>query len=251
MKKLIALTALLSMSVAFADDVIYGTFVLNSNEPEVVLCVPWVNPGSTPGSTDGAIPVKDLIQTSTLENGDLLFYYDNGYKAWQVQEVEEKKVWVGVQFVKKDKEDKEVVSVGAGDAETLKRGNAVILKRNNVNGRQEKRIIINGQVGGTFGGLNLARTDGVVHSLIAPPNPNSETHLKSGTWNGVQEDDCVIVGLKPYYYKNGVWGERKGPLKVVDGKLTNAWVEADPSIPAGQGAWFVSQGAGANVTWTF
>ena len=244
MKKLIALTALLSMSVAFADeDVVYGTFVLNSSEPELILCVPWVNPGST----DGSIPVTDLIQTSTLEVDDQLFYYDKGdkvYKAWQVSA---SKAW----------EEATTVSglkvVSPTGTETLTRGNAIILKRDmETNKNRSKDIIINGQVGGTFNGINLTRAEGMVYSLIAPPNPDGATLLSAGTWTGLNNDDCVIIGMKPYYYNGSVWGERKGALeKDSSGKIVRGWVEANPapSIPAGQGAWLVTQGGDGNVKW--
>lgn len=243
MKKLIALTALLSMSVAFAaDDVVYGTFVLNSSESEIVLCVPWVNPGS-----DAAIPVKDLIQTSTLEVGDQLFYYDNGYKAWQVQEVEGKKVWVGAtNVVRKDG----TTINGGSDTETLKRGNAVVLKRVKKDGRSNN-IVINGQFETNAADpMTMARGEGVVYSLIAPASPDKATKLNSGTWTNVQDNDVVIVNMKPYYCQNGKWGTR-GKKLVYDenaGGLVYEWEESDVEIPAGQGAWFVAQGAADKET---
>lgn len=248
MKKIIALSAILSLSAAFAEDVdvVYGTFVLNSSEPELILCVPWINPGST----DGSIPVKDLIQTSTLEVDDQLFYYDNGYKAWQVKKVEGKKVWEGVRVVKG--EDGGKINANAGDTETLVRGNAIILKRVNMATRENKNIIINGQVGTTpVGAITMASgtQSAPAYTLLAPYS-TKETDLNNGaTWTGVTKNDCIILpNMTTLVYLKENWGRQKKELK--DGKPVIAFDTDAAKIPAGQGAWFVSQSEGTQkVSW--
>lgn len=250
MKKLIALTAILSMSVAFADDPVdpvYGTYVLNSSAPEVVLCVPWVNPGT---GTDG-IKVTDIIQTSTLETDDQLYYYDLGDKKYVIWKFTKGTGWE----VDQDHSFTE-------DEPSLSRGNAIILKRVNMNTRGSKDIIINGQVGtNPADAITMARggieetKEGVknltpAYTLIAPASPDSGTPINSGTWTGVQPNDCIIVNLKPYYYKEGTgWGTRGKP-SVVGGELTYEITKQNVEIPAGCGAWFLANGAeGVITTW--
>lgn len=238
MKKLIALTALLSMSVAFAaDDVVYGTFVLNSSEPELILCVPWINPGSTDGSKNDSILVTDLIQTSTLEVGDLLFYYEGGsYKAWQV---DANKAWEKATTVSDTTvSDKVIQPTGT---ETLTRGNAVILKRDMTIENRSKDIIINGQVGGTFNGINLTRGDGAVYSLIAPPNPDGDTSINSveWEWSDVCDQDVITVDGLAYNYDSTKkkWGTKS--YDFVENSFKWVWTYAeDVKIRAGRGAWF-------------
>lgn len=241
MKKLIALSLALSMSAAFAaDDVVYGTFVLNSSEPELILGVPWVNPGNA-----GAINVTDLIQTTTLEDDDQLFYYVGGvYKAWEVTTTEDgKKVWTAATIVSDN------IIKPTGD-EALSRGNAIILKRVKKDDRSYN-IIINGQfTSESAGAITMAKgtKDKPAYSLVAPSSVTPKK-LNEGNWQNVGAGDMIVIGLPNgkmgfYYYGTdtdtgkGCWGTR-----TLNSKWEYEFTNADASIPAGQGVWFVSDGS--------
>lgn len=229
MKKIIALSAILSLSAAFAEDVVYGTFVLNSSEPEVILGVPWVNPGS-----NEAIPVTDLIQTSTLEAGDQVLYYDLKEKGYVVWQLNSSKAWV-------------CGTPGATGDETLVRGNAIILKRDMTKEVRSKNIIINGQVGTSdVGAMAMAKGTKTTpaYTLVAPSSA-TETVLNAGNWTNVGAGDMIVIGqaggkMAFYYYdvNKQVWGTRS---------LNDEWqyviTDAQAKIPAGQGVWFVSDGS--------
>ena len=235
MKKLIALAVVASAFASFAEDNVFGCLAIESSAEETIICVPWLQPGAT--SDDSSIKVTDVIKTSNLQTGDILYYYvDGAYKAWRLKE---DKTWEPANIV-----DGTAAAAGA-DNDALTRGNAVLLKRPTKEGRASV-IYVYGQVGTAEMkecALGAGTSDAACYTLIAPPTVG-ETDLNSGTtWANIDSKSDYIVlpdtDMTILVWNGEKWG-KEGKMEVKDGKITKPFTAAVAKIPAGQGAWFVS-----------
>lgn len=253
MKKSLALIAILSASVALADDPtptvsanVYGVLRVETSAEEAIIAVPWLEP-----SVDGsAIAVTNVIKTANLTAGDELYYYDlqaKSYKAWKLNA---EKKWESPTMVS-------VSGAVAGSDQTLLRGNALLLKRTNAVTRASAVYLL-GQVA-TSATAEVTMAQGTesapAYTLLAPPAA-ADTDLNDANavvWSGVNVGDSIVLNdmtMLNWDAENGRWG-RKISEKV--GKVWQTTYDASKAvILAGQGAWYVSApGATAapSATW--
>ena len=209
---------------------------------EALISIPWLGVATT----DTDIKVTDVVKTANLTAGDQLFYYDTTSKKYQVWQLNESKEWVAATIVSGDEATK---TVGETD-KTLKRGNALLLKRTKMD---ETSVYLYGQVPTSTDAITTTMAQGTsetpAYTLLAPPSVE-DTDLNTGaTWANVNAGDMIVLAnSKVLIYRDNKWGQ-----KTFD-KDSNieTMVTTDAKITAGQGAWYVSaKGAttAATVTW--
>lgn len=229
MKKIL-FTAVSTLALAaFADGVNsteFGVLYVQSSAKDTIVSVPWLESGTG----EANVAVSNLVLTAGLYNGDTLTLYNGSdYAAsWYFN---------GTKWVKED-----------GDANTIPRGNALMLTRPD-DGHRAAGFYIMGKPAelepGSKVSLAAPTTKGALaYSLVAPPKTEGVT-LASLTFTGLKATkDCVIVSdsdgkIKLYNWSGSGWVDSKGTAVSV-------------TIPAGQGFWFQSSdstGTAKSVQW--
>ena len=253
MNKSVFFTAILLAGAAFATTStqtganVYGVLRVDSTNAETIVAIPWVGVGTTASD----INVAEIIKTAGLNNGDSLYaYIDGGFKKWVLTDGE----WTPSATVSGD--GPAAVSAGASD-QTLTRGKAVLLVRQ---GTIADYFFVQGQVASSST-ADLAITAGTsvspAYTLIAPPVDSDISDLNSNiTYVGdarPNADDIIYVSagvagglMRSYVYKNSKWGYYQRSANFWEG---DTFVET-LTIPAGQGAWYVSKGGAPTIRWT-
>lgn len=229
MKTILSALAIAAASTALAVESsnTFGILRVDSTAAETVVAIPWVAAG-----TGTAIAVKDVVKTAGLNDGDQLYYYNDGnYKLW----VLEGGAWKGATSVKGENGGK--VTAAEGDNTTLARGGAIILVRSN----PAAQFYLYGQYT-TAGASVTPTTNG--KSLIAPPLTTDFDLNKSGAMTGTPSaGDMIIVDLGTVLTYNGAvngWSQAKTVFS--DGTFTTTYDRSKATIPAGKGVWYVSKG---------
>lgn len=254
--KSIFAASLLVAGAAFADttevDTSYVVGVLpvemSAGQQDIVLNIPWVEPGS---SGEG-IAVTNLVKTANLQNNDSLVWYDgSGYQAWKIsgKTNENAGYWVPAQIISADK----VTTAVSATKTDLVRGQALVLHRQ---GTDAINLYVMGQY--TNSTVNTAIAGGTYktpkYTLIAPPavtNVNLTAQLASVV--PVEGDEVFFMkggAFVSYSYNGGKWGtttldQTKSPPKPVFTEATDEQM----TIPKGTGLYYKRKGATTSVTW--
>lgn len=249
MKKLIALAVVASAFASFAEDNVFGCLAINSEAEETIICVPWLQPGA-----GGDMNVKDVIKTSNLEAGDEFRYYDLAQKKYLVWGLDDdgsgNKRWVWG-----DKDSTE-------PTRSIARGGAVLLIRNDIDKREDKKIYVYGQVGTATSKeytLGAGTSEAACYSLIAPPTVGETDLNTNASWTNVNAQDYIVLpDMSVLVYLDDGKGAKKWgkQIKTRENNTQPFTIKFDTTtavVPAGQGAWYVS-GVGAtttpSVTWS-
>ncbi len=214
------------------------------NASEALIAIPWLGVATT----DTDIKVTDVIKTANLTAGDQLFYYDTTKKAYQVWQLKDDKTWEVATSVS----DGKTTIVTAEADQTLKRGNALLLKRNTTT---ETSVYLYGQVPTSTEAITTTMAKGTsdapAFTLLAPPSVEDVDLNTGATWANVNAGDVIVLAdSTSLIYRNGKWG-KKTAFDVTTNTETIDQTVA--KISAGTGAWYVSaKGAtqAATVTWT-
>lgn len=254
MKKLLTIAVMAGAMSAMAVESsnTFGILRVDSSAPETIVSIPWLAAG---GSN---IKVKDVVKTANLTVGDKLYYYDGeNYKMWALTA----NGWEGANIVKNNN----VIENSKGGNETLARGGAIILVRQNPTSGTPavaNPFYLYGQYAAITAGDKTTLPNGAM-SLIAPPMTEN-INITSMTWENVGPKDKILIPSGT----PGLVGE------IIRNKANDAWVtmqfnqpdsthplgswsevEVTYAIPAGQGVWFKSGRAAdsaetaATVTW--
>ena len=233
MKKLmfaISLAGLLGLgaSAAVQSANTFGVLKVASTMKQTIISVPWVEVG-----TGGDIAVSNLVMTSNLTAGDMLYYYDkmsSKYKAWELEENAGVKSWKAPILVDS------IGATSSGDAgeQTAVRGDALILVRPNAH---TSPIFLYGQYSPSPVTTQTMQLN--AWNLIAPPDPSSSGFDLNGVaWLNVDANDFIVlhasngnaITLK-YNTTEEKWGTKFGPT----------WNYDVATIQAGMGAWYISK----------
>lgn len=183
MKKSIFAVSLFVAGLAFAgtttitNDYIIGVMPVSITNTQVILSVPWVQPGG-----GDAIAVSNFVKTAGLTDNDTLTWYDGSAKKYNIWSLDATSAgtnyWQSVPTV----EENSIYAVDPANA-VLKQGNAVVLNRASSN----ETVYVIGQVG-TNSTITTTIAASAV-SLIAPP----------GSLNGVFDvnKDITYVDGEP------------------------------------------------------
>ena len=252
MKRSLALACLFASSLAFATAT---TTVTSGNTfgvlrvdvgntvEQVIIAIPWLA-----ASTDNSdIKVTDVIKTANLYENDELYYYNTSTKLYQVWQLSSSKEWVAAAVV-----DGDGTETASADT-TLKRGNAILLKRP---GTKSSSIYLYGQVPSTSTcDVTMAQgtADTPAYTLIAPPAVIA-TDLNSAEWSNVGSGDVIVLDGGTVLNYVTIDNTKKWAKRTGYDSSTNAdtYSTTSSTISAGQGAWYVSRGgtAAATVKWT-
>ena len=215
---------------------------------EALIAIPWLGVATT----DTDIKVTDVVKTANLTAGDQLFYYDTTSKKYQVWQLNNSKEWVAASIVSDDAGTK---TAGETD-KTLKRGNALLLKRTKTD---ETSVYLYGQVATSTDAIKTTMAQGtsetLAYTLLAPPSVE-DTDLNTGaTWANVNDGDWIVLSDSTVLtYRNDSDNTKKW-CKVTGFDETTNKDKIDTAvakITAGQGAWYVSaKGATATATVTW
>lgn len=249
MKRLVFAAALSFAAFAFADTVsgtdTYGVLkIADTTHATVVVCVPWI------GVNGSAIKVSDLIMTSNRKNGDVLYYYDSGdgeYRAWEFNEITQ--VWEAT-----DEVSAGGVTLGTeAEDQTAARGDALIIVRQPTDASADPltypEVYLYGKYTADSASTEITAGNSAapVYNLIAPPNGTEGCNMNSVTCTGtIDAKDRIRINndAKQYQYVSGSgWGY----YTVGDNGMPS--FQPDLTIPAGEGAWYISKGGNPTFTW--
>lgn len=245
MKKLLSTLAIAAASTALAVESsnTFGILRVDSSAAQTIVSIPWEAAGG------GSIKVKDVVKTANLTIGDKLYYYDTteqtpSYKMWALTE----NGWVGATSVMGQNDA--VITASAGEDQTLTRGGAIILVRQNpTTGTPAvaNPFYLYGQY------TNAASSTTCVaggYTLLAPPSTD-ETDLNTKTWSNVNgNDNIVLANGTLLHYRNSQWGKLSKTLNESTGVISESLNTGVAKIAAGEGAWYISKGSPApSVTW--
>ena len=245
--KSIFAVSLLVAGAAFADstevptEYVLGVFPLSVSAGENIINVPWVESGTT----GAGVAVTNLVKTANLTEGDSLIWYNPGvgqqqFYGWHV-------VSNGVSGIQYWAPTPSIDSYGEktfmeSDSKTLSKGDAIILKVANAG-----TVYIVGQyAAGTGTGITVAEgtADAPKYTLFAPPGVDAACYINTGlTFTGtIDSKDMIWLadGTEVRRSKNNdTWlGFKDDVLHPI----------TSPSIPKGQGAWYVSKGGSPIIT---
>lgn len=264
MKKIVLASAVLASVAAVATAVessnTFGVMkITDSVTRELVIGVPWAAVSS---ANNDAINAMNLVLPTA--NGDQLYWYDKTNKEYYIWTVKNGAWAVDTATVLSDGLSKNEI----GSAEkTLARGDAVILLRETPAANSD--IYLSGQVAtaGTPSSTILAPTaaelarlsTSVAYTLIANPNPSADADLNIAERfysdeglktavdykaNDLDNDKIVLSNGTTYGHDStSGWYKWTGGAKGDGGFIPNQKTYTGVTIPAGQGAWYVRNGA--------
>lgn len=225
----------------------FGLLRVDSAQKQTIVCVPWVASSAT---DDLPIKVTDIVKTANLTVGDNLYWYDGAkYWGWVLQKKQEsdEKVWVAANIVEEG--DVVAASPGAG-IQTLARGNAIILVRQN----PANPFYLLGQVAKS--GAVASEFPAGAYSLLAPPSASATgIDVNSATWANVNVADQIMFTDSAGKSRTLLWnpsaegGAKWGVFKRTVSAPEGTW-KYDVLIAPGCGAWYVNKGENTvTATW--
>lgn len=240
LRSLIGFCALAVASVAVAEDIVGNTCGLMnvpSTTAVTMIAVPWV----TVGGTADTMQIATLVKTDTLSAGDELYYYDgSAYNRWVLEDGAWKPSAV-------TNEDGTFVSPAAGFA--VPRGQGLFLVRKNT----ASEIWLYGQ--NSTGSASVAVTAGTAttptYTMIANPN-TSDYDLNTKSVAGAAGDQIILGdGVTIYNYIGSAWTKTIITKKTIGGVERELKTQSTDgvTIPAGQGAWYISKGGSPKIQW--
>lgn len=251
MKTILSALAIAAASTALAVESsnTFGILRVDSDKAQTIVSIPWTACG-----TGGAIKVKDVVKTANLTKGDQLYYYcaitENpvayGYKMWSLTD----SGWEGSKLVANG-----VTPTAGSDEDTLARGGALILVRQNPTEGDPavaKPFYLYGQVAWSTAENTLTTTIAAsAKTLLAPPTDKNVdlNNTDYVTWTGVAAGDVILLSNGTMLQWNST-DSKWGTLAYDAEKDDDVFTYTDAVLVAGQGAWYARQGeTGASVTW--
>ena len=213
-----------------------GVLPVTVSGNESIISIPWIESGTSLDS----ITVSNIVKTANLAENDLLLWYDPSKKYFQVWKVSADKEWVPATVVS----NIQGVSFKDGEQESLKRGEAIILRR--ASAESDTIYIVGGE------GSDVARSAVTVakgtRALIAPPYVVSTNLYTVANAHGVITgagwgDEIIITPTSKLIKLTSEWKHYT---------TSDNWVTPEPdnsntaTVSAGQGLIYISHG-GANA----
>ena len=215
----------------------YAVMNVTNAYTDTVVAVPWV------GLDGDTILVSNLVNSTTLSDGDKLYMYDNVSSNWYGY-TKVNGAWQGYTTVTEAK-----ITIGAADAQTAARGTGLIIQR--ASGSPSTNILLCGRVGTG----DVTTTIATGKTLFA--NPTADPVDINTKFTGAANGDTISIPLNnggsDVYTYDGTkseWGKMTLTETEFNGRKrkTKTWSKCG-SIPAGTGAWYETTGSGYTVTW--
>lgn len=221
----------------------YAVMNVTNAYTDTVIAVPWV------GFNGSDITISNLVNTTTLLEGDKLYMYDQAHDNWYAYTMNAAGNLVGDTTVSSE-------SITKPDAaeQTVARGTGLILQRASAGGN----VLLCGRVG-TGGITTTIASNGMTlfaNPTVAPVSLND----KFTSTAGAVEGDTITMPLNnggsvQYTFNGTAWG--KDTWETKEKELPNGqkisvqektWTSGG-SIPPGTGAWYERKGASYSVNW--
>ena len=259
MKRVLFSVAILAASVCAADEItssnVLGILPVTSSAKRTIVAVPWCAMSAT---DDAAIQVSNVVKTANLTAGDMLHYVNsNGsYLSWRLANgAGDVKYWESVNIAT---EGDVSVSPSAHN-QPVSRGNCIVLIRQDPGTKASpKTFYLYGQVGTSASvetSVAAGTTESPAYTLIAAPTAAAWS-VNGISWSDVGENDMICIMLENGFqkfltFRNAKWGSMEPTYDEVNKiKIGETWTEYTTSIPAGLGAWYISQGGDPTITWS-
>ena len=218
-----------------------GLMNVPSTDKITMIAVPWV---TVLGEGD-TMKVANLVKTDTLTAGDELYYYDGAtYYRWTLTDG----VWTPSATTKS--EGGQSVTVQAPDADYgIARGKGLFLVRKDTT----KEIWLYGQYSSAAVSVTPAagRADAPAYTMIA--NPNAAAYDLNAKGVAGAAGDQILLGDGVTLYTRGAsqWTKTVVVEKTIGTKKIQVKSQSAEgvTIPAGQGAWYVSKGGSPTIAW--
>ena len=239
MKLRLMICAAAASTALFATDVTsaatYAVMNVTNAYTDTVIAVPWVGLDGDP------ILVSNLVNSTTLSDGDMLYMYDNVSSNWYGY-TKVDGAWQGYTTVTEAK-----ITIGAADAQTAARGTGLIIQR--ASGSPSTNILLCGRVGTGDVTTTIAANG---KTLFA--NPTAQDAALNTTFKtGANYGDIISIpqnngGTLQYIFDGTEWGRTNlmATTVTINGKErtrnSKVW-QAGGTIPAGTGAWYESKGS--------
>ncbi len=239
----VAFAAASSADAVITGGNVCGLMNVPSNARETLIAVPWV----TVGGGDATMKVANLVKTDTLSAGDELYFYDGStYYRWVLTNG----TWTPTATTKKvNGQNLTLTAPGADYA--IARGKGLWLVRQDAS----KEIWLYGQHDASAVSVTITAgtASAPAYTLIA--NPNTAAYdLNAKGVTGTVGDMIVFGGSEGqtlYTYKATGWTRKVETQKTVGSKTMTVKKDSTDgcTIPAGQGAWYVSVGGSPTIVW--
>lgn len=235
MKLSVLAASALATIAAFGADVTsietsntFGVMKVTCSAQKAIVCTPWVK-----AVTAGDIPLKDLVMTAGLDNGDAIILYKDGeFKGWTLNGG----AWVGTAVAGVDG------TVLTGDNEAIMRGAGFWFVKSNFTADYD--LYLYGQDKETSATSEVVAN---AYNLLANPTTVS-VNVASKIASAANGDSIQIPGGILYTYNGTNWTYLK--KEVVNGRnKVTAATASEINIPAGQGFWYVSKGGSGTIAW--
>lgn len=237
MKLRLMICAAAASTALFATDQISATYaVMNVTNAytDTIVAVPWVGLDGT------AITISNLVNTTTLTDGDKLYMYDDG--TWYEYTKSAAGIWTGAETI---------TPTGSHTAESqvVQRGTGLVLQRK-VSGAGGTVLLAGRVDSGT-----ITTTIATGKTLFANPTATAVDINTSGKFADATNGDTISIplnngGSDVYTFNGTEWGKMTYTETTINGRKrkTKSWSKCG-SIPAGTGAWYETTGSGYTVTW--
>ena len=218
-----------------------GLMNVPSTAETTMVAVPWV---TVLGEGD-TMKVANLVKTDTLTAGDELYYYDGStYYRWLLTGG----AWTPSATTKD--ENGTSVTVQAPEADYgIARGKGLFLVRKDTS----KEIWLYGQYSASAISVTPAAGTATVPAYTMIANPNAADYDLNAKGVAGAAGDQILLGDGVTLYTRSAtqWTKAVTTTKTLGGKTVPVKTQSAEgvTIPAGQGAWYVSKGGSPTIAW--
>ena len=244
MKLRLMICAAAASTVLFAGDndatsATYAVMNVTNAYTDTVIAVPWV------GLDGNTITISNLVNTTTLAEGDKLYMYDNG--TWY-EYTKSGTIWTVAETVSGS-------GTHTAESQVVQRGSGLVLQRASAGGT----VLLCGRVDSSTISTTIAANG---KTLFANPTADDVViNTKFTAAAGATDGDTITIPLNnggtDKYTFDGTkseWGKmtKQATTITINGvertRYNNEWSKCG-SIPAGTGAWYETTGTGYTVEW--
>lgn len=222
-----------------ATSATYAVMNVTNAYTDTVIAVPWV------GLDGSTITISNLVNTTTLSEGDKLYMYDNG--TWY-EYTKSGTIWTGATTITTSGDH-------SAESQIVQRGTGLILQRASAGGN----VLLCGRVDS-----NPVTTTIAANGMTLFANPTASAvnlNDKFTAAAGATEGDTIMIplsngGSDPYTFNGTEWGKDdwiNSEKTLSNGQKITVqepiWTSGG-SIQPGTGAWYERKGAsGYSVQW--
>lgn len=242
LRSIFALVALAAVSPSFAlESQVCGVMKVPSTSANTIVCVPWV--GVQNDASALTIALNELLAKCTLTEGDSVYYYaPNGtYYRWQYTNG----AWAPSATTLSDAQGGSTTIQAPDALLQIPRGAGLWISRQNP---ATEEIWLCGKFDATAMTSTVAAgsASAPAYSIIANPNAEAYDLNTHGVAGSAGDQILLSDGVTTYTF--GTQWTKKVQVTKPYGTTTKQSAEG-VTIPAGQGAWYISKGGAPTIQW--